>query len=1434
MPLRLFFFGLLPHGHIDVIGKQNLMSSEPSSSIRVENFFSDSNDGPRPQLDRYDFRRKLGEGRFGEVWLAMDKVLERPVAIKLAHPVHLPASSDTRILISEAKSLAAMDHPNIIVVYELGETSEGRFYIVSRFVDGSDLSQILKRGIQDLEFTLDVIATIAEALDSAHKKGFIHRDIKPANILIEDATQSPCLADFGLALKDTELLSNSQLAGTPLYMSPEQARATGVRLDGRSDVFSLGCVLYQMATGVHPFSGATTGDILHAIVHASPVSPRSINAAVPEDLEQICLKALQKDPSDRFNTAGEMADALRRLIELRKSMVSEEPQSIGPYLLLQRIGEGGMGIVYAAEQMQPVRRRVALKVIRRGINSEEAKLRFQTERQALAVLNHVNIANVYESGVTDDKRLYFTMELIDGLSITEFCERGHTNLKEKLGLFLQVCEAIQHAHQKGIVHRDIKPSNVLVKMDSVAPLVKVIDFGLAKTLQPIGRLTEKELVTEYGKELGTYEYMSPEQTGLNAVDIDTRSDVYSLGVLLYELLTGGRPFERESSDRMAIDNLLLAIREREPDRPSQRLTGRKDTQHLIMGEIYRADLDWIVMKAIEKDRNRRYESAAQFADDVRRYLNQEPVTARPPSIVYLMRKAAKRHRFAIGITSLIAASLVLGIFGTSWQMIKARTAEKNADFQRDQAIAARNETEASLAITNFLLAISRWDEGRTQEAFELLYKVPVDLRNFEWYLTRHSMDAGHQTLYGHTEVVNSVRFHTDSNRIISGSNDGHVRLWDRVTLKELYSFRGHDGWVNAVAFSPDGQFVASAGADGTIRLMDAVSLSELKAFTADQFAVNCIAFNNDGETIASGNEDGVIRLWSVSTGEEILSMKGHSAAVKSLLFRPGHNQFVSGGEDATIKLWNMDSKDPAGEFVGHESWVLSVSFSADGDRLASGSADYTVRLWEVAGFKEITKFDDGTDWIGAVALSPDGKHIASAGWNQPIRIWNLETGVKRRLSGHRSHTVHCLDFSSDGSQLLSGSSDATIKIWDLASEFVDGIVGDHLGDIESLSYQATGDSFVSVGSDNVIRQWDSVSRSQIAETQSDDSRILSVAIDVKGANIISGHEDGTIIQWESRSGRKVRSWKGHDGAVHSVSFTLDDKRLATAGDDSVVKIWDTGSIQELQVLRGHSGPVRSISISSDGRSLASGSNDETVRLWDMTSGQQRELFKHHTGSVHSVYLSPDGSQLASAGVDGVVLLWNLDTEGEASPEMFLGHKRGADCVALAPDGKRIVASGSDGTVRIWDIETRAELRKFQVAADWVKQLAFHPNGNQLVIGDYDGQIRVWDAPRKNEMQVLAGDDVPLSGATFSTDGRTLYCRDDVGQVIGWKYFQDKWSRDPEIREIPESVTPEVNRSPDGRWLAIPLENTVTLVDLNFRAEVLAKEKSGKVGQPAEN
>jgi serine/threonine protein kinase len=346
---------------------------------------------------------------------------------------------------------------------------------------------------------------------------------------------------------------------------------------------------------------------------------------------------------------------------------------IGAYKLLQQIGEGGMGTVYMAEQTRPVQRMVALKIIKPGMDSRQVIARFEAERQALALMDHPSIARVLDGGTTETGRPYFVMELVKGVPITKYCDERRLPPRVRLELFIQVCQAVQHAHQKGIIHRDLKPSNVLIALYDDKPVPKVIDFGIAKATGQ--KLTERTMFTEFGQVVGTLEYMSPEQAGLNQLDIDTRSDIYSLGVLLYELLTGSTPLERKRLKEAAMLEVLRLIREEEPPKPSTRLSTTDEMPSVAanrglepkkLSGVVRGDLDWVVMKALEKDRNRRYETANGFAMDVQRYLADEPVQACPPSVLYRWGKFVRRHRTGVLTTAAALLVVLLVAVGVGW------------------------------------------------------------------------------------------------------------------------------------------------------------------------------------------------------------------------------------------------------------------------------------------------------------------------------------------------------------------------------------------------------------------------------------------------------------------------------------------------------------------------------------------------------------------------------------------------------------------------------------------------------------------------------------------------------------------------------------------------------------------------------------------------
>src|ERR1022692_1537354 len=409
------------------------------------------------------------------------------------------------------------------------------------------------------------------------------------------------------------------------------------------------------------------------------------------------------DAPDELSPKDAPAAVATIKLELEDAPDEAVGQTLGRYKLLERVGEGGCGVVYVAEQTEPVRRRVALKVIKLGMDTKQVIARFEAERQALAMMDHPNIAKVLDAGATENGRPFFVMELVRGIRITEYCDQANLTTKERIDLFIKVCQAIQHAHQKGIIHRDIKPSNILVTLHDGVPVPKVIDFGIAKAT--VGQtLTDKTLYTQIQQFIGTPAYMSPEQAEMSGLDIDTRSDIYSLGVLLYELLAGSTPFDANELMSQGIDAMRKTIREKEPVRPSTRLAGLKaeeltttakrrsaDTSKLL--HQLKGDLDWIVMRCLEKDRTRRYETANGLAFDLKRHLNNEPVLARPPSPAYRLQKAFRRNKLVFTAGLAVAAALLLGIFTSTWQAVRARRAEA-------LALQSRRDSEK---LSNFML-----------------------------------------------------------------------------------------------------------------------------------------------------------------------------------------------------------------------------------------------------------------------------------------------------------------------------------------------------------------------------------------------------------------------------------------------------------------------------------------------------------------------------------------------------------------------------------------------------------------------------------------------------------------------------------------------------------------------------------------------------------
>ncbi len=698
-------------------------------------------------------------------------------------------------------------------------------------------------------------------------------------------------------------------------------------------------------------------------------------------------------------------------IAQKESTLIEGPGAkIGHYELLELIGEGGMGLVYLAEQKEPVRRRVALKIVKLGMDTKQVVTRFEAERQTLAILEHPNIAHVFDAGTTEAGRPYFVMEYVKGMSITKYCDKQKLSVEERLELFRQVCEGVHHAHQKGIIHRDIKPSNILVSIHGDRPVPKIIDFGIAKAItQP---LVEKTSYTEQGQLLGTPEYMSPEQAEMAYQDIDTRSDIYSLGVVLYELLAGVPPFDAKRLREGGIDHIQQVICEEQPKTPSARLTSLGDkakriaesrrTQIITLTRRLHRELEWIPMKAMRKDRTRRYRSASELADDIQNYFTGAPLIAGPESTVYRTRKFVRKHAGSVAMVALVAVAIVLGLVASIFMGCRAEQARKQEAAMRAQVeqalIRAENAEKAAkdkseelrrtLYVNSIQLAEAKYGEANIRHVRELLDACPEDLRGWEWYRLRHISDQSRMTLLGHKKLATSVAFSPDGKRIISGGWDNTIKVWDAETGDELMTLRGHKECVKSVAFSPDGKRMVSGSNDKTIKIWDAATGAELITLRGHGQSINLVAFSPDGKCIVSTSADNTIKVWDAATGEKLLTLRGHRDGVKSVAFSPDGKRIASGSNDKTIKVWDLATGAELMTLRGHGNWIESIAFSPDGKRIISGSGDNTIKVWDAATGNELMTLRGHGDWVGSIAISPDGKRIVSASGDKTIKVWD--------------------------------------------------------------------------------------------------------------------------------------------------------------------------------------------------------------------------------------------------------------------------------------------------------------------------------------------------------------------------------------------------------------------------------------------------------------
>jgi WD40 repeat protein/tRNA A-37 threonylcarbamoyl transferase component Bud32 len=912
--------------------------------------------------------------------------------------------------------------------------------------------------------------------------------------------------------------------------------------------------------------------------------------------------------------------------------------------ILGELGRGGMGVVYKARQTR-LDRLVALKMILSGAHAAKDELeRFRTEAKAVARLHHPNLVQIYEVG-EHQGRPYFSLEFVDGGSLEPQIDGKPLPPSEAARLVETLARAMHYAHQRGVIHRDLKPANILLHKDEgrrmkdeqgycASFIAKITDFGLAK------RMDAPDGQTRTGEVLGTPSYMAPEQAEGRVRDVGCHTDIYALGAILYELLTGRPPFVAE----MVWDVIRQVIAD-EPLPPTR-----------LQAQVPR-DLETICLKCLEKSPSRRYASAEALAEDLHRFLVGEHIQARPVSTIQRSVKWARRHPAVtalLTVGTLALATLTVGGWAYNIQLQRAlqEAHEKREESrQRLGRLVVSNGTRlldhgdwfgALLWFTEAL----RLDQGNAEREHTHRLRLAAVLQQCPRLAQ----------LWFHEAAVRYVCFSPDGRRLATAGDDGMARVWDANTGEAITPPLRHDGPVPHVVFSADGRFLATAGGDGTARVWDLRTGKPRTGPLRHTQAVACVALNHDGSRLAAASDDGAAHLWDTATGQALpfrldhggpvcwvaFSCDGrlvvtasndhtariwdaasgravtspliHGAAVVHVCFSPDGRCVLTSSEDRTARLWDAATGRARGVPLRHVRAIMHGSFSADGQRVATASDDRTARVWNATSGAPISPPMVHGSAVNHAHFSPDGQWLVTASDDNGAHLWNATTGTAVPPKVLHHGTLRCVAFCPDGCQLLTASNDTTVRLLHLPPE--------HL-----RTTPPRGDKY----------------RPNVAGASTGTSR---------EGRVIKIHADRSARVHNAATGEPLSPPLRHSSYVLQAAFSPDGRRVVTASDDDTARVWDVATGELVGPPLKHSGSVLHAEFSPDGRLVVTGSMDETARVWNAATGEAITPPLRHCCEVRHATFSADGGQVITTGTDGVARTWPLRVEERSVDELM--------------------------------------------------------------------------------------------------------------------------------------------------------------------------------------
>jgi WD40 repeat protein len=1030
---------------------------------------------------------------------------------------------------------------------------------------------------------------------------------------------------------------------------------------------------------------------------------------------------------ERFNVLQHLLD-LDTIDQIEKASAEVSPSSlpeIGDYEVLAEVGRGSMGVVYKGRQLRPDRL-VALKMILAGEHaSPQSVRRFLSEAEAVARLQHPGIVQIFEVG-QQGPLPYISLEWVEGGSLGARLAAKPLTAAEAAGLVAALAEAVHHAHLRGVIHRDLKPTNVLLT-PSGQP--KITDFGLAK------RLDGEPGLTASGAVLGTPSYMAPEQAAGQARDVGPPADIYALGVLLYECLTGRPPFRTAS----AADTLLLVIRQ-EPVPPRQ-----------LQPRVPR-DLETICLKCLEKEPARRYGSGQELADDLVRFQQGRPIYARPVSRVEKVWRWGRRNPALAAMTGLAAAALAaVLVLSIGFAMHQAQALKKaqllSASLAFDQGLTLCEQGDAGRG----MLWLGRALQIAPEDAHDLRRVIRINLGAWGRQLTplhailphsdpvqglAVSPDGSHvvtvagkktaflwQTAgptflgeaFGHDEVqVTAVACSRDVPVLLTGSASlfraapATARLWDLDSRQPLETPRKLEGMVYAVALSPDGQTLLTGNHNNRAYLWRRTASQPI--ILPHDGEVRAVAFGPDGKMVATGSADKHARVWDGVTGQLIGKPLSHPDTVLAVAFSPDGRLLATGCIDGKVRLWEAANGKTVGSPLAHPSVVGTVTFRRDGKTVLTGCFDGQARLWDLA---------TGRAWLAplahegevtAVALAEDDKAIWTASNDRLVRQWRMPTDRPPRRLVHQG-TMLDAAFSPDGWLAVTGGLDHTARLTDVASGETLHVLR-HPHCVGQVAFSPDGKTLLTGADDGIGRLWDVFTgrcRAQLPHTA---RPLYAIAFDPHGRFVVTGGMDKTTRVWDATTGAALTPPLEHGATVRAVAISPDGQTVLTGSDDRTARLWNATTGQARTGLLAHDALLSAVVFSPDGRLACTASSDGAVRIWDVATGQLRVGPLHHRGYVNTVAFAPGGNVLATAGQDRVVRLWDPATGQPAGPS--LPHQGRIYSVAFSHDGKFVLTGSHDKTARLWDAVTGKALGPALDQQPFVCRVALGPDGKAFL------------------------------------------------------------------------------------------------------------------------